>query len=288
MTKHPRGSLMLEALLAMGISALFTSALLGYIMITNESTDRAKENTTVFWETQEGLDALQTIAFDSLTNTLTGSLTFASNRWSLGTSGPQTLPDGATRIVKVENVSRDAQCLVVASGGTVDTDSKKLTSTTSWVDSRGKNHTATLTALRTNWENPTGPCFAASQATQVDFDISGAVFAGGKQLRNVYFTNNGGASVTIDMLSFTWDNGAELDQVFMDTSKIWSSSGPGTPTEELHSGETMDVQNFVLTAGSTAELNKGQFDKQMSGATLTMTVTFTDGSVWTSPSFNPL
>lgn len=286
--KYPRGSLMLEALLAMGISSLFTSALLGYVMIANESTDRAKENTTVLWETQEGIDALQTIAFESLTNTTVGSLTFASNRWTLGTSGPQTLPDGSTRIVKVEDVSRDAQCLVVASGGTVDTDSKKITSITSWTDARGKTHSSTLTTLRTNWENPTGACFAASQATQVDFDISGAVFAGGKQLRNVYFTNNGGSSVTIDMLSFTWTNDAELDQVFMDTSKIWSSSGPGTPTRELESGETMDVQNFVLTAGSTAELNKGQFDEQMAGVTLTMTVTFTDGSVWTSPSFNPL
>lgn len=279
---------MLEALLAMGISTLFASALLGYVMIANESTDRAKENTTVLWETQEGLDALQTIAFESLTNTTVGSLTFSNNRWTLGTSGPQTLPDGSTRTVKVENVSRDAQCLIVASGGTVDTDSKKLTSTTSWTDARGKAHSTTLTTLRTNWENPTGACFTATQATQVTFDISGAVFAGGKQLRNVYFTNNGGSSVTIDRLSFTWTNSAELDQVFMDTSKIWSSTGPGTPTDELHSGETMDVQNFVLTAGSTAELNKGQFDKQMSGVTLTMTVTFTDGSVWTSPSFNPL
>lgn len=286
--KYPRGSLMLEALLAMGISALFTSALLGYVMIANESTDRAKENTTVLWETQEGLDALQTIAFESLTNTATGSLTFASNRWTLGTSGPQTLPDGSTRVVKVEDVSRDAQCLVVASGGTVDTDSKKLTSTTSWTDARGKAHSATLTTLRTNWENPTGPCFAATQATQVTFNVSGAVFSGGKQLRQVYFTNNGGTNVTIDKLSFTWDNGAELDQMFMDTSKVWSSSGPGSPERALLTGETFDIANFVLVGGGTAELNKGQFNVNMSGATMTMTVTFTDGSVWTSPSFNPL
>lgn len=286
--KYPRGSLMLEVLLATGISAMFASALFGYVMIANESTDRAKENTTVLWETQEGLDALQTIAFGSLTNTTVGSLTFASNRWTLGTSGPQTLPDGSTRTVKVENVSRDAQCFVVASGGTVDTDSKKLTSTTSWTDARGNAHNVTLTALRTNWENPTGACFAATQATQVTFNVSGAVFSGGKQLRQVYFTNNGSSSVTIDKLMFTWTNDAELDQMFMDTSKIWSATGPGTPTHELESGETMDVQNFVLTAGSTAELNKGQFDEQMAGVTLTMTVTFTDGSVWTSPSFNPL
>lgn len=284
---YPRGSLMLEALLAIGIGALFTSALFGYVLIANSSTDRAKENTTALWETQEGLDALQTIAFENLTNTLTGSIAFLNNQWTVGTNGPQILPDESSRLVKIENVSRDSECFVVASGGTVDADSKKLTSQTTWIDTAGRSHTHTLTTLRTRWDNPQSSCFAAAQATQVDFNISSAMFSGGKQLRNVFFTNNGSSSVTIDKLSFTWTNGAELDQVFMDTSKVWSSSGPGTPTRELDSGETLDIQNFVLGTGATAELNKGQFDEQMSGVEMTITVTFTDGSVWTSPSFNP-
>ncbi len=286
--KHPRGSLMLEALLAVGIGGLFMSALFGYVMIANSSTDRAKENTTVLWETQEGLEALQTIAFGSLINTTVGSLTFASNKWTLGTSGPQTLADGSRRTVKVENVSRDAQCKVVASGGTVDTDSKKLTSTTTWTDAAGRSHSTSLSTLRTQWDSPAGSCFALTQATRVTFNISGAVFSGGKQLRQVYFTNNGTSAITIDKLKFTWTNGAELDQVFMDTSKVWSSSGPGTPTDEVHSGEELNISNFVLAGGGTAELNKGQFDRNMSGVTMTMTVTFTDGSIWVSPSFNPL
>lgn len=279
---------MLEALIAIGIGALFSTALLGFVLAANASTDRAKENTSALWETQEGLDALQTISFSNLTNTTTGSLTFASNRWTLGASGPQTLTDGATRTVKVENVSRDAACLVVASGGTVDVDSKKLTSVTTWTDSAERSHTLTLSTLRTNWEDPQGPCFLASQATQVTFNVSGAVFSGGKQLRQVYFTNNGSTNVTIDKIIFTWDNGAEFDQMFMDTSKVWSSSGPGTPTDEVDSGEMIDIQNFVLNAGSTAELNKGQFDHQMSNVTMTLTVIFTDSSIWVSPSFIPL
>lgn len=285
---NQRGSLMLEALIAIGIGAIFSTALLGFVLAANASTDRAKENTLALWDTQEGLDALQTISFSSLTNTTNGSLTFASNRWTLGTSGPQTLTDGATRTVKVENISRDAACLVVASGGTVDVDSKKLTSVTTWTDSAERSHTLTLSTLRTNWEDPQGPCFLASQATQVTFNVSGAVFSGGKQLRQVYFTNNGSTAVTIDKIIFTWDNDAEFDQMFMDTSKVWSSTGPGTPTDEVHSGELIDINNFVLSANSTAELNKGQFDRQMSNVTMTLTVIFADGSTWVSPSFNPL
>lgn len=286
--KYPRGALMLEALLAIGIAGMITSALFGYVIIANTSTNRAKENTTALWEAQEGLDALQTIAFGGLTNTLTGTLTFTNNQWTVSTNGPQTLPDGSTRVVKIENVSRDGQCNIVASGGTVDTDSKKLTSTTTWTDAAERSHSVTLSTIRTQWENPQGACFALSQATQVTFNLGGAMFSGGKQLRNVLFTNNGSTNVVIDKIAFTWTNDAELDQVFMDTSKVWSSSGPGTPTQELHTGETMDIQNFTLNAGATAELNKGQFDEQMSNVTMTMTVTFTDGSVWTSPSFIPI
>ncbi len=279
---------MLEALIATGIGGIFVAALLGYLVMTNASNDRAREYALALWSTQEGLDALQTLSFTSLTNTTVGSLSFTGGRWTLGTSAPQTLTNGMTRTVKVENVSRDASCLVVTTGGTVDTDSKKLSSTTTWTDASERSHSVTLTSLRTNWENPTGACFAATQATQVTFNVSGAVFSGGKQLRQVYFTNNGSSTVTIDTLSFTWNNGAELDQMFMDTSKVWSASGPGTPTRSLLTGETMDIANFNLAGGGTAELNKGQFSINMSGVTMTMTVTFTDGSVWTSPSFNPL
>ncbi len=284
---RPRGSLLLEALIAVGIGGFFASALVGYILLSNNSTDRAKENTIALWNAQEGLDALQTITFENLTNTTTGSLTFTSNRWTVGTTGPQTLPDGSTRVIKIEDISRDSQCFIITSGGTVDTDSKKITSETTWIDSAGRSHTQTLASLRTRWENPQGSCFAPTQVSQVSFNVSGAQFSGGKQLRQVYFTNNGSTNVTIDTVSFTWTNSAELSQLFMDTSKVWSETGPGTPTDEVDSGETIDIQNFVLAAGATAELNKGQFDDPMSGTTLTMTVTFTDGSTWTSPPFNP-
>lgn len=286
--KIPRGSLLLEALIAIGVGALFTSALASYVLLTNVSTERATENTTAVWNAQTGLDAMQTIAFDDLPFTDTGAVTFADNEWSVNTSGPQLLENGSSRLLMIQTVNRDAQCFVTATGGTVDTDSKKLTSQVTWTDAANRNHTHTLTSLRTNWENPVGSCFAPTQAAQVTFDVSRAEFSGGKQLRFVYFTNHGTDSVTVDKISLTWTSAAQFDQLFMDTSKVWSVSGPGTPTHALVSGETADIQDFSLGAGGVAEINKGQFNIQMTGVTLTMTVTFADGSVWISPAFNPI
>lgn len=285
--KIRRGSLMLEALIAVGISGFFVTALIGYILIANNGTTRAKENALALWATQEGIDALRSMHFSDLANTTTGAITFTNNRWTLSTNGPQTLPNGSTRVVKVENILRDYQCRIAASGGTIDLDSKKLTSTTTWVDAAGRSHSETLSTLRTRWNSPQGSCFAAAQSAQVTFDISGAIFSGGKQLRNVFFTNTGSSNVTVDTIQFTWTNGAEFDQLFMDTSKVWSSTGPGTPSGSVTSGTTIDIENFVLAAGETAEINKGQFNMQMNGVTITMTVTFTDGSAWTSPAFTP-
>lgn len=285
--QHPRGALMLETLIALGVSALFMSALLGYVFIANTGTDRARENAAALWATQEGLDALKTIAFTELANTTTGSLAFASNRWAVSNGGPQTLPDGATRTVKIEDVMRDGACAVVTTGGTIDPDSKKITSETTWIDSSSRSHTVSLGAIRTQWDDPQGDCFGATMATSVSWAVEGAVWSGGKQLRNLWFTNTGGNAVTVDNISFTWSNSAKMSQLFMDTTKVWSSTGPGTPLHTLSSGEEMDIEDFVVPPSSSGELNKGQFDINMVGVCLTMTVEFTDESAWTSPTFCP-
>ncbi len=286
--QSPRGSIILEALIAVGVASLYIVGILGLALSANRSTDRASETELAAWRMNEGLEALQSMSFADLSTTNVGALTLTSGKWLLSLTGPQTLATDMTRVSKIQTVNRDASCAIVASGGTVDPDSKTLVSEVTWLDTHNHSHTISESSLRTNWETPTGPCFAATMVSQITFDISGAVYSGGKQLRQVYFTNNGSSSVTIDKISMTWNNGAEFSQLFMNTSKVWSISGPGTPSRDLRSGETMDIQNYTLAAGSTTEVNKGQFESSMTGTTLTMTVTFTDGSVWTSPSFKPL
>ncbi|MFA5945308.1 MAG: hypothetical protein WC802_00145 [Patescibacteria group bacterium] len=284
-----RGSLLLEALIAIGVAAAFMSALVGFSIVASRGSDRAQEIQQALWNTNEGLEALKTISFAGLTNTLTGSLAFTAPAWTLGTNGPQTLPDGSTRIVKIESVSRDGTCTIVSSGGTVDPDTKKITSAVSWLDTAGRSHTTTTTSLRTNWLAPTGSCFAARQAGQVSFAVNAAQYYGGKQLRQLYFTNTGGSTVVIDKITFTWSNGSEFDQLFIDNVKVWSTSGPGTPVGvDVHSGRELDIVNFSMAPAQTSEITKGQFESPMAGTTMTISVTFADGSVFTSAPFNPL
>lgn len=286
--KYPQGTLLLEALVAIGTAAAFMSALVGFLVVANRGSDRAIEIQRALWSANEGVEALRAISFTSLTNTLTGAITFSTPNWTLATNGPETLPSGATRVVKVEDVYRDSNCDVTTTGGTVDIDSKKITSETSWTDSADRTHTITTTTLRTNWEDPQGDCFSATQAGQVSFAVDDSQFYGGKQLRELYFTNTGGTAVTIDKINFTWSNGAKLDQLFLDSSKVWSSTGPGTPVgTPISSGTELDIANFTMTPGQTSEITKGQFDIPMSGASMTMTVTFADGSVFTSEPFTP-
>lgn len=284
----PKGSLLLEAVFSIGVAATFMSALVGLVVMTNRGSDRAQEIQQALWNTADGMEALRSISFPSLANTLTGALSFTTPTWTLATNGPQTLTDGSTRIVKVEAVNRDASCLIVTTGGTVDVDSKKITSETTWIDTAGRNHTLTTTTLRTNWRDPQGTCFLANQAGQVSFAVDSSQFYGGKQLRELYFTNTGGSNVTIDKITFTWTNGATLDQLFLDNGKVWSISGPGAPTgSPVASGTELDIANFTMTPGQTSEITKGQFDVAMAGTGMTMSVTFADGSVFTSDTFYP-
>lgn len=278
---------MLEALVAAGVAAMFMSAIVSLVIISNQTSDRATEYQLVTWNALEGLEALKSIAFDDLANTENGALTMVGSRWTI-TTGPQSLDFGMSRTLHVRDVQRDTSCNVVTSGGTVDSDSKYLISDITWIDTANRNHTLTQEALRTRWDNPQGSCFGPSQqSAYVTFDVGNSEFYGGSQLRDLAITNTGDASATIDKITFTWDNGATIEQLFIDNSKIWSKTGPGTPTGSQSSGTELNVEDFTMSPGITYQLNKGQFSTSMGGTTLTMTVVFSDGSIFTSEPFMP-
>lgn len=285
-----RGFVLLESLLAIGILAFFMLAASGLAFIAKVGSGRTHQSELATWSAQEGIDALQSLSFSELANTDVGSLTFAGGRWTLGSAAPQTIGPGMTRTVRVLSVNRDASCNVVTTGGTVDADSKTIESVVSWTDVAGRAHSSTLSALRTQWENPQGTCFAPSQpqADQViiDFATEGQWF-GGKQLREVEIINSGTTSVTIDHVVFTWTNAQEIQQSFFGSTKVWSSGGPGTPLGTQVSGTDLNIQNHTINAGQNVEINKTQFTGPMSGTTVTIQLIFTDGSSVTTVPFVP-
>lgn len=287
--KHAGGFMLLEVLLSIGLLALILSTL-GSVVLVSGGTTRGGQSNKAVLAAQEGLAALQTMSFADLSATETGTLSFAGNRFTLGSGAAQTITTGITRSVRVRAVNRDESCQIVSVGGTEDVDSKTLESIANWIDLAGRSHNITLSALKTQWENPQGDCFTQSEAncSNIDYLTNGEWF-GGKQLRTVYFANTcTDAPIVIDKIVFTWDNGAEIQQSFIGSTKIWSASGPGTPSGQQLSGTILDIEDFSLDPGVQYELNKTQFTKAMSGTTISISLIFSDGTSFSTPPFVPV
>lgn len=286
MTKTHKGYTLIEALLAIAFAGLFFAGAFGLLLTSQRMTTESLLRQKALWKANQGIEALQTIRYEDLVPTQTGSLRFMSDQWVLGDVGPEDLGDGMTRVVRIQEVQRDEACEIVESGGDVDTDSLYLESEIMWSDLRDNTQTITLRTLRTNWSNPDDSCFA-SDCSQLDWDVLGASWFGGKQLREVYMTNNTGEEKEIDKITLTWDNGAEIQQVFFDSSKFWSNTGPGTPSGTQVSGTVLDGANGDIDDGETVEMHKTQFDINMVGTTITVTYECTDGSSITFGPFVP-
>ena len=287
--RSPDGFVLLEVLLSIGLLALILSTLGGVTLISTGTT-RGGQSLRASWAAQEGLSAWQSLSFADLTATDTGTLSFLNNKWQLATSGaPQSISTGITRTVHVKAVNRDASCQIVASGGTVDVDSKTLESDVNWIDLAGRSHAVAFSSLRTQWDNPQGSCFQPTQAncSLIDYATNGQWF-GGKQLRTVYFSNTcSSKTLVVDKMILTWSNDTKIQQAFIASTKVWSAGGPGTPSGSQESGTTLNVQDFSMSPGVQYELNKTQFDGPMSGTTLTITLIFSDGTSVTTPPFVP-
>ena len=285
-TSQPKGFTMLETLVAIGIAAIFLSGMISLLLIADRSSENALLYEDALWHGSQGIEALQSIAFTDLSLTEVGSLSFASNQWVLGTSGPETLANGMQRTVRVQEVLRDVDC-EIALVGTVDDDSLFLESEIAWTDASGRAQSQILQTLRTNWEAPEGNCFG-SQAVQTTLDVfTDANWHGLKQLRDIHVTNNGSQNVVVAKVTFWWNNSETLQQIFLGSGKIWSSGGPGTPLGDQVSGTELDTLDQIILPGETLSMSKIQFTDNMTGTTVILKFEFGDGSSITTDPFVP-
>lgn len=287
MQKNQNGSSLLEAVVAIGLASLFLWATIGLVIISKQGAGNAQDRQEALWYANQGIDALRTMDFSNLTLTETGNITFAGNTWTLNTNGSQLLDNKYTRTVHVQEAFRDDDCALVSVGGTLDDDSRFLQSDVAWIDGTGRSQLLTLNSFAANWDDMQGMC--ADMADAITFDFSASTWFGGKQLREIYLTNTSDHDVVIDKFIITWNNANLIQQLFLDTSKIWSSSGPGSPSGEQPSGTELDVQDQTIIAQQdTVEIPKVQFNDQMSGATMQFEIIFEDGSSVVSQEFVPV
>jgi len=280
-----QGFVLLEALLAIGLVIIFLGGFGALFVLNVNGSARVHQYEQANIIAESGIQALQTLDFGDLTLKDPARLVFSNPYWTLS-DGSETIDD-FTRTVRIKEVQRDENCNIVESGGTVDPDSKFIESEVAWSDFAGRNKQILLTSLVTRWDDPQGECFQPTAAGSLVFHVETTLWFGGKQLRELYLENGGSEPITIAYTTFIWDNTKQIDQVFISSVKTWSTSGPGTPTGGQISGVRLDTQDYTINAGQTVEMNKTQFSGSMGGSTLTLILEFTDGSIFTSPSFVP-
>lgn len=282
------GFVLLEALLAVGLLILFLGGLGALFVLNLRGTSLINYSTQAGLLARGGLEALRTIDFDDLSLLDPAHLVFSGSSWAVAAGSETT--DIFIRTIRVKEVQRNSSCDIVASGGTADPDSKFIESEVSWTDELGRVHQTLLAGLVTRWDDPQGPCFAPSAAANLIFHVDLTYWYGHRQLREVYLENSGALPITISFVTFAWNNEEEeeeIEQIFIDSTKIWSKSGPGSPSGKQPSGTKLDVQDYTINAGDIVNMNKTQFEGHMDGAILILTLEFSDGSTFVSPPFTP-
>lgn len=292
MTKN-KGFSLIEVILTVGLMAIIMLTIVNLIFISNFQTGKSLNYQKALWVVEDGLNAMKTMSFQDLFLTQTGKVAFAPTStkagvWSLLDTGPENI-NGFTRYITVSEVKRDANCLITNDeSGVVDPDTLKLQSRVTWNETVGGEREVDMTFIRTNWERARSACFDDSDLAQLFFDFSGTSWYGGKQLRSIYITNIGTRDVKIAKMLLTWDFDTLITQFFMDASKVWSSSGPGTPLGNQPSGTELDIADKTIVVGETIEIHKTQFTDNMEGSTISITVIMEDGTSTSTGEFMPV
>jgi type II secretory pathway pseudopilin PulG len=285
-TRDQRGSILLEAVIAVALLIMFALAVTSLAVTAAQGTGKAVAAEQALWRAEEGLSALATMAYDDLVPTDPAILNWNGTSWSVASGSAQDVGSGMTRTVRILEVLRDANCLIAQSGD-VDPDTREIISEVFWTDPAGRSQTTSLSKIRTHYDNPQSSCFA-EQASQVQINfLQQAEWFGQKQLRHLYVDNLGALPVTVVEIEYEWDNAELIQQSFFNTTKVWSASGPGTPSGEQPSDTDLDIQDYTIPAGTTMEINKTQFTGNMLGTTVKVEIKFLDGSELESDPFVP-
>lgn len=152
--KQQKGFFVLEVLLASALFVIFSAAAVGLVLQGFDANRTGNEETIANQYAAEGIEAVRSIRkqtfYNMVANTVaTGASRSASNVWAF--NGLNNTFGKYTRVITVADAQRDGSGNIVASGGTVDPNTKKVTSTVSWNVSPTRNNSVVLTAYLTNW-----------------------------------------------------------------------------------------------------------------------------------------
>ena len=166
-THNSFGFSILEVILAAALFIIMATGAVTIIINGYNANRLGLEMTVANQFASEGIEAVKSIknqAYANLVNSSGCSLNRVSNVWVFDSPcATDTLThnseDNFIRTIKVEDVRRDAtppDGNIVNTGGTVDPDSKKITSTVTWNFNAARPETISLVSYLSDWRKPIG------------------------------------------------------------------------------------------------------------------------------------
>lgn len=157
MSTKEQGASLVELILVIAIFAILATSAIGVTLGSFGINRLADQETKASFYAQEGIEAVTSLRNRDWDNLATGSYGLAvdSNLWKF--SGSSDTNSIFTRTVTLDPVYRDINSLIVTSGGTLDSDTFKVTSTVTWSAGPSRSNDVVLTTYLTNfhkdWQN---------------------------------------------------------------------------------------------------------------------------------------
>lgn len=158
---YQRGFSIIEIILAIAVFVIFSSGAVAVILQGLSANRLGKEQTVATEYAAEGLEAMRSIknqSFSSLVSTTSAGVARSlAGTWIF--SGTSNIFDGRyTRTIAIADVQRDGSGNIVASGGTVDPNTRKITATVAWNFTPARSDSVILSTYLTNWRASAPSC----------------------------------------------------------------------------------------------------------------------------------
>lgn len=272
-----KGLGIIEIIIATGIFTVVLAGIVPLYLGVFDSNLRDINKMQADMLLQQGLEGVRSIRDQNFSNLVNGTygLSRTAGYWAF--SGSSDVSGKFTRTVTIADIMRNTDCDVVASGGTVDANSKKITVTLTWDYKPGDSATVSAVEYLTNWSYQQG----CEQASNFVIDLSGiALSSADARVIGITLRNIGPSPITIDKIKITWTNSKLVEEVKIGSQIVWKYNNTGTPTGKQPSGTQLDIVNFTLSAYSPIILlDHFLFTGSMDETTFTIYFTMTDGSV---------
>lgn len=148
------GQSIIEVIVALGIFLIIVTSSVIAVLASFSVTRLAQEKTQAVNLATEGLEAVKSIRNQNWDNLVTGNYGVVNNNgvWSLSPQADLDPSAKFTRLISINDVNRDLNHDLLTTGGTLDPETKKISSQVTWNFTPTRFNTVTMTLYLTNWQ----------------------------------------------------------------------------------------------------------------------------------------